>query len=202
VRSYPTGMSIRPLTPADAPLLDQILEGMSPTSRYRRFHGAKPRLTSAERRYLAAADGRNHLGLLAFSADGEPIAVARAVRLPDDPTAAELAVSVIDEHHRQGIGMTLVRRLARDARNVGIDRLVAVVLSDNWLSAMLERKGFEVRRRPGLTNVLELDVRRSALLVQRPVELVRPRPRQLGDHARRHPRLRAAVDQPAHGGQG
>jgi len=195
-------MTIRPLTPADAPLLDEILDGMSPTSRYRRFHGAKPRLTSADRRYLAGTDGRDHLGLLAFADDGQPIAVARAVRLHDDPRAAEIAVSVVDAHHRQGIGMRLIRRLAREAQAVGIDRLVGVVLSDNWLSAMLERKGFEVRHRPGLTNVLELDLRRSAFLVQRPVELVRPRARQLGDHARRHARLRAAVDQPAYGGQG
>jgi GNAT superfamily N-acetyltransferase len=195
-------MIIRPLTPADAPLVDHIFEGMSPASRYRRFHAPKPRLTSADRRYLCAADGHDHLGLLAFSSDGEPIAVGRAVRLADDDKAAELAVSVVDAWHRNGVGMTLVRRLARDAQAVGIDRLVAVVLSDNWLSAMLERKGFEVHRRPGLTTVLELDVRRSAFLVERPVELVRPRARQLGDHARRHARLRAAVDEPAHSGHG
>jgi GNAT superfamily N-acetyltransferase len=152
------GVRIRRLTPADAPLLDRILEGMSPTSRYRRFHGPKPRLTSRERTYLASADGWDHLALVALDANDEPLGVARAVRLTDDPGAAELAVSVVDAFHRRGLGMELVGRLAEDAAAVGIERLVAIVLTDTWLSAMLERRGWHVRRRPGLTTTLELAV--------------------------------------------
>jgi GNAT superfamily N-acetyltransferase len=185
-------MRIRRLTPDDAPLLDRILEGMSPTSRYRRYHAPKPRLTSGERRYLAGADGRDHLVLLAIAPDGSPIGVGRAVRLQEDPSAAELAVEVVDAWHRRGVGMELVRRLSDDAAAVGIERLTAVVLSDNWLSAMLERKGWRVRRDPGLTTTLELP------LAERPVEVVRARAGQLGHDARRHPRLRPAVHEAAH----
>jgi GNAT superfamily N-acetyltransferase len=160
---------IRRLTPADAPLLDRILDGMSPMSRYRRFHSPKPRLTSAERAYLAGADGRDHLALVALDAHGAPLGVARAVRLAEDPRAAELAVSVIDAFHRRGLGMELVNRLADDAAAVGIDRLVAVVLTDTWLGTMLERRGWHLRRRPGMTTVLELDVsRRPQRRVRRP----------------------------------
>jgi GNAT superfamily N-acetyltransferase len=186
---------------------------MSPTSRYRRYHSPKPRLTSAERRYLAGADGRDHLALIAFAqpddsagdrsgepgwrtvalAEGSPIGVGRAVRLQDDPAAAEMAVEVVDAWHRRGVGMELVRRLSDDAAAVGIERLIAVVLTDTWLGAMLERKGWRVRRTPGLTTTLEL------ALAERPVEVVRPRAGELRHHARRHARLRPALNEPPHG---
>jgi GNAT superfamily N-acetyltransferase len=186
-------MRIRRLTPDDASHLDRIFEGMSPTSRYRRYHSPKPRLTSAERRYLAGADGRDHLALIAFAPDGSAIGVGRAVRLDDDPNAAEMAVEVVDAWHRRGVGMELVRRLSDDAAAVGIERLIAVVLSDTWLGAMLERKGWRVGRTPGLTTTLEL------ALAERPVEVVRPRAGELRHHARRHARLRPAVNEPPHG---
>src|SRR5581483_5737527 len=139
-------MRIRRLTSDDASLLDRIFEGMSATSRYRRYHSPKPRLTSAERRYLAGADGRRHLALIAFGPGGDPIGVGRAVRFDDDATAAEMAVEVVDAWHRRGVGMELVRRLSDDAAAVGIERLTAVVLTDTWLGAMLERKGWRVHR--------------------------------------------------------
>jgi len=186
-------MRIRRLTSDDASLLDRIFEGMSATSRYRRYHSPKPRLTSAERRYLAGADGRRHLALIAFGPGGDPIGVGRAVRFDDDATAAEMAVEVVDAWHRRGVGMELVRRLSDDAAAVGIERLTAVVLTDTWLGAMLERKGWRVHRTPGLTTTLEL------VLAERPVEVVRPRARELRHHARRHARLRPSVHQPPHG---
>jgi hypothetical protein len=185
-------MRIRCVTPDDAPLFDRILEGMSPTSRYRRYHSPKPRLTSRERAYLANADGRNHIALMAFGPDGGPIGVGRAVRLADDPPTAELAIEVVDAWHRRGLGMELVRRVSDAAAAAGIERLIAVVLSDNWLGAMLERKGWRVNRPPGLTTTLELP------LAQRPVEIVRARTGELGHHARRHARLRPAVDEALH----
>jgi GNAT superfamily N-acetyltransferase len=186
-------MRIRRLTPDDAPHLDRILDGMSPLSRYRRYHSPKPRLTSADRRYLSSADGRDHLALIAFAAGGSPIGVGRAVRLKDEPRTAELAVEVVDAWHRRGVGMELTRRVADDAAAAGIERLIAVVLTDNWLGSMLERKGWRVHRTPGLTTTLEL------ALAERPVEVVGARAGELRHHARRHPRLRPAVHEPPHG---
>ena len=65
--------------PADEPLLDELHAALSPRSQYQRFHGAKPRLTPAERRYLAATDGRDHVALVALDGCGEPVAVGRFV---------------------------------------------------------------------------------------------------------------------------
>ncbi|HET8953569.1 MAG TPA: hypothetical protein VFN44_23810, partial [Solirubrobacteraceae bacterium] len=76
----PAPLRIRDLGPADEPLLDELHAALSPRSQYQRFHGAKPRLTPAERRYLAATDGRDHVALVALDGCGEPVAVGRFVR--------------------------------------------------------------------------------------------------------------------------
>ena len=153
---------IRPLGPPDAPLLDAVLDGMTPASRYARFHGPKPRLTSADRRFLAGTDGRDHLALVALDAAGEPIAIARSVRLQDRPRVAEIAAEVVDSRQRQGISTRLLTRLARQAAAVGIERFSACVLSSNPLAATLRRHGWRAVATDGLTVTLEIDVWRLA----------------------------------------
>ena len=45
--------------------------------------------------------------------------------------AAEVAFEVVDAHQGRGIGSTLARELAADARAAGIRELVATVCGDN-----------------------------------------------------------------------
>src|SRR3954462_13164978 len=85
-----------PPPPPDAHLLDEVLAGLSPHSRYTRFHGPKPRLSSSERAYLSATDERNHLALVASDPEGGALGIARAVRLRAQPGPAEGAAEVID----------------------------------------------------------------------------------------------------------
>ena len=59
------------------------------------------------------------------------IAVARYVRLAEDPTIAEPAVTVLDEYQGRGIGTALLVALARSARAHGIEAFRAHVLADN-----------------------------------------------------------------------
>ena len=67
----------RALRPDDGELLDQIMEGMSPQSRYQRYHGPKPRLTSGDRRYLTC-DATCEIW---FERDGQVIGAGRATRV-------------------------------------------------------------------------------------------------------------------------
>jgi acetyltransferase len=134
----------RPLRPDDGQLLDQIMDGMSAQSRYQRFHGPKPRLTSADRRYLTDVDDRNHLALVALTPEGAPVAVVRAVRLKEDPLAAELGIEVVDAWQHQGVGSTLIARIARRAAAAGIERLVARVLDETGFGRSLMRRGWSV----------------------------------------------------------
>jgi RimJ/RimL family protein N-acetyltransferase len=66
---------------------------------------------------------------------GEPvrrlIAVARFVRLQDDPEAAEVAIVVADDWHRRGVGTMLSEQLAAKARDRSIRRFTATMSSDN-----------------------------------------------------------------------
>src|SRR2546423_4408075 len=141
---------IRPLEPGEPELLDQVFAGLSEQSRYQRFHGPKPRLSSTDRAYLAAVDDRDHLAVVALDSRGAPLGLARCVRLRSDPAAADLAAEVVDHWQRQGVGSALVGRLARRAAAVGIERLSATVLAETGLHRALLRRGWRgaAARRP------------------------------------------------------
>jgi GNAT superfamily N-acetyltransferase len=160
-RSLPA-VRIRALGPPDAPLLDQVLEGMSDHSRYTRFHGPKPRLTSRDREYLSATDGHDHLALVALDAGGAPLGIARSVRLRDRPDVAEIAAEVVDPWQHRGLGARLLGRLARQAAAAGIARFTASVLASTGLAASLRRRGWKAVATDGRTVTLEIDVWRLA----------------------------------------
>jgi RimJ/RimL family protein N-acetyltransferase len=127
-------VAIRPIGPDDHERLRASHARLSPESRYRRFLATKPELSSADARYLVEVDGSDHLALVATLPDepGEPIvAVARYIRLPHDPTAAEFAVVVGDDYQRQGLAGELMKRLAHAAVGCGVKRFRATMLADN-----------------------------------------------------------------------
>jgi GNAT superfamily N-acetyltransferase len=92
-------------------------------------------LTSQELEYLTEVDGVNHvaIGVTRTLPDGreEGIAVARVIRLPDDPETAEPAIAVIDAYHGQGLGTILLARLVAAARERGVKRFRCEFLADN-----------------------------------------------------------------------
>jgi RimJ/RimL family protein N-acetyltransferase len=138
-----TPVLIRRIRPDDKRLLALGLQHLSQTSVQRRFLGPKPRLTSSELRYLTEVDDVNHVALVA-EYPGEPvrrlIAVARFVRLPEDPHAAEAAIVVGDDWQGRGLGSLLATQLARIARTRGIERFTATMASDNEPAHKLMRR--------------------------------------------------------------
>ncbi|MGH2763303.1 MAG: GNAT family N-acetyltransferase, partial [Thermoleophilaceae bacterium] len=58
---------------------------------------------------------------------------------------AELAVAVVDAWHRRGVGTALLQRLAERAREEGIRRLSAEILTENRPMLDLTRALGEVR---------------------------------------------------------
>lgn len=125
---------IRPIRADDKRMLENGLRQLSPGSVQRRFLTPKRSFSRAELRYLTEVDGRDHVALVA-EYPGEPvrrlIAVARFVRLEDDPAAAEVAIVVADDWHRRGLGSLLSEQLAARARGRGIRRFTATMSSDN-----------------------------------------------------------------------
>jgi RimJ/RimL family protein N-acetyltransferase len=75
--------------------------------------------------------------------------IARYVRDRDDPHAAELAVTVVDEWQRLGLGTELVNLLAERARRAGVRRFTALASADNVGIAHLVRRVCAVVTRAG-----------------------------------------------------
>ncbi|HEX9611715.1 MAG TPA: GNAT family N-acetyltransferase [Gemmatimonadales bacterium] len=134
-----TPVLVRPVRPADAPLLREGFERLSDLSRYRRFLRPVKELSDAQLRYFTEIDYRDHMAWLAvdLSQPSRPgVGIARYIRCAHRPTVAEVAVTVVDTHQGKGLGTLLLGRLALSAVENGIDTWVAYVLTEN--TPMLE----------------------------------------------------------------
>lgn len=127
---------LRHVRPSDAPELRAAFERLSPASRYRRFFGGLTHLTDATLQYLTEVDGHDHVAIVATGESPDlkrelGLGVARFVRLGDEPTVAEAAVTVVDDVQRIGLGRLLATTLAQAATERGIHTFRAEVLADN-----------------------------------------------------------------------
>jgi RimJ/RimL family protein N-acetyltransferase len=157
-------VTIRPIRPDDGERLRLSHERLSPDARYRRFMSAKPHLSSSDARYLVDVDGEDHYALVATAdedGDEQIVAVARFIRLPEDPDVAEFAIVVGDRWQRQGLAFELLRRLADAADPRGVQRFRATMLADNApIHRLVERfaAGDVDHRRQGTTCEAEFSV--------------------------------------------
>lgn len=90
-------------------------------------------------------DGVDHvaLALVVICDDhrGVPVGVARIIRYEDEPTAADVAVTVVDEWQGRGVATALLAELIRE-RPKGVTHILTTVAADNAASlAMLARLG-------------------------------------------------------------
>jgi ribosomal protein S18 acetylase RimI-like enzyme len=121
-------------------------EGLSEKTRTRRFLASVLHLTETMLDHLVDdVDGVDHvaLALVAVGDDhvGVPTAIARMIRYPDDPTAADVAVTVADRWQGRGVATVLIDELLRQ-RPRGVCRIVTTVSADNQASlALLRRMG-------------------------------------------------------------
>jgi RimJ/RimL family protein N-acetyltransferase len=125
---------IRPIRADDKRMLTDGLRRLSDESVHRRFLTPKRSFSRAELRYLTEVDGRDHVALVAEHPSGPArrlIAVARFVRLAEDPHAAEVAITVADDWQGRGLGSLLSEQLAAEARRVGIRRFTATMAANN-----------------------------------------------------------------------
>jgi acetyltransferase len=130
-------VTIRPVLPQDAILQRAFVASLSPTMRYRRFHGTVNELSEATLSYMTEVDYSSHMALLATALDagGREVQVAEArwVRRepPDSTDVADFALAVADDWQRAGLGMLLLGKLAASAAAQGVRRLSGDVLADN-----------------------------------------------------------------------
>jgi RimJ/RimL family protein N-acetyltransferase len=151
---------IRPVRGADAPLLADGFARLSERSRRLRFLGRKRTLTEADLRFFTDVDHRDHEALGALDhVRGGGVGIARYVRDRENPAAAEIAVTIVDDWQGRGLGTELLARLAERAREEGIRRFTAVVTDGNpAASGLLRSSGASLVHRGSGIAEYEIDL--------------------------------------------
>jgi CRP/FNR family transcriptional regulator, cyclic AMP receptor protein len=111
-----------------------LYEGLSARSRYQRFFHPTPRLTPGLRDFLTDLDRADVW--LAFDGD-DCVGESRISPYPDG-AHADLAMTVADRYHRQGIGRHLVRTAVGSGRHQ-YQQLTMTILPDNTAAIRLAR---------------------------------------------------------------
>src|SRR3954451_7484639 len=149
---------IRPLGPGDRARVTEGFDRLSPATVHARFLGpvkARPALFA----WLEELDGHTRIAVGAMHAEsGEPLGLARLVCDPSDRSRAEIAVTVVDEWQRQGVGTALLAELAQHAARVGVDRFSATLAAGNRGAIALLRTVAEPRFGPVLSGVMTAEV--------------------------------------------
>lgn len=129
-----TPVVLRSIRPSDRERLAAAFDRLSPASRYLRFHTELDRLSEAQLDFLTRVDHHDHEAVVALdpaAPDRPGLGVARYVRDADEPSVAEAAITVADEHQGRGVGTVLLGALAARARAAGIRAFRSYVLDDN-----------------------------------------------------------------------
>lgn len=123
-------IQLRPVTPDDKPLIADGFGRLSARARYLRFLAPAERLSQSQLAYLSEIDHHDHVAWGVLDIDAAA-AVGRWVRFPDDPAAADVAITVLDDYQRRGIGRLLIEVLAVSARARGVGVFHFDVLAEN-----------------------------------------------------------------------
>jgi GNAT superfamily N-acetyltransferase len=118
------------LTPGDRQQLSKAYDRLSPESKFHRFLTGVPHLSEAMLDRLVDGVVALVLFLLDDQGVGTPAGVGRLIRYPDDPSAADVAVTVAEEFRGRGVATTLLQELLAQ-RPVGVETLRTVVSADN-----------------------------------------------------------------------
>src|SRR5580692_304847 len=151
---------IRPVRSTDAPLLADGFTRLSATSRWMRFLTPKKELSPAELRYFTDLDHHDHEALGALDhGNGRGVGIARFIRHADDPYAADIAVTIVDDWQGRGLGRELMARLSDRAREEGIRRFTALVAAENEaVAGLLRNASASLVRRDSSTREYEISL--------------------------------------------
>ena len=128
---------VRPIQPGDRSLIEEGLAHMSLQSRVARFGSGIAHLSESELDYLTEIDLVDHVAWGA-TIDDVPAGTGRYIR-PAAGDEAEVAVAVVDEFQRRGLGRVLFDALVSSARHNGVGRLYFSVHPTNEIVLRMMR---------------------------------------------------------------
>jgi GNAT superfamily N-acetyltransferase len=134
-----TAVCVRAIRPDDKERLRIAFAQLSACSVHQRFFHPVNGLTADDLQRLTEIDFRDHVGIVltvGAGSDERLIADGRYVRVVSGGDVAEVAFTVADDYQHRGAATLLLREIVAIARERGVRKFVAHVLSDN--RAMLE----------------------------------------------------------------
>ncbi len=147
-----TPVVVRSIRPDDKERLLAAFKNLEPETIFTRFFSHKRTLTTAELQAATELDFENVVALVVTLGDegGETIIAGGryAVLDPEGATrSAEVAFTVEEDHHRQGLARLLLHHLAVIAREKGLARFIAEVLPQNrGMLTVFERSGLPMKK--------------------------------------------------------
>jgi RimJ/RimL family protein N-acetyltransferase len=137
---------VRALRPGDEDSLRLILEGLRPDSRLQRFLAPRPVYSERDVAAVTEVDQVDHAGVIAFAGyRGMPVGAAHYV-MTQHPDVAEVAIEVVDDWQRRGIGRLLAAELRAHALQAGLRRFEWSAFASNCAIAALARDLGDCRR--------------------------------------------------------
>jgi GNAT superfamily N-acetyltransferase len=148
-------VKVRSIRPDDKARLARAFNNLDPESIYTRFFHHKKTLTDEDLKNATEVDFENVVALVLTTGEGEHetiIGAGRYVVIDDTgrSRSAEVAFTVEEDYHRQGIARILLQHLASIAREKGLSRFVAEVLPENrGMLTVFSRSGLTMKTEHG-----------------------------------------------------
>ena len=143
-----TDITIRPIRPEDAELVQAFVRNLSEQSRFFRFMNSVQELSQAMLVRFTQIDYSREMALMAVTeVEGKEVelGVARFAINPDGESC-EFALVIADSMHGKGLGQKLMTALMDAARSKGLKVIEGEVLKNNAdMLHLMDRLGFEVQ---------------------------------------------------------
>jgi acetyltransferase len=140
---------LRPIQPDDAEMLQALVKGLTPESRYLRFASAITELPAPLLARLTLIDYDREMALVAVAtaADGAEriVGVSRIITNPDQ-ASCEFSLLVADDFAGRGLGSRLMESIIEVAREKGLAEIDGLVLAQNTgMLRLMKNLGFTVK---------------------------------------------------------
>jgi acetyltransferase len=149
--------TIRPIHPDDAQMLQNLVQNLSPESRYYRFVSSMTELPTSMLSRLTLIDYDREMALVAIhrerkaAEDGEIVeserivGVSRYITNPDK-ASCEFSLVVADDFNGKGLGSRLMLSIMEEARDKGLAEIEGLVLANNpGMLKLMKGLGFHIK---------------------------------------------------------
>jgi acetyltransferase len=149
--------TIRPIHPDDAQMLQDLVQNLSPESRYYRFVSSMTELPASMLSRLTLIDYDREMALVAIhrerkaAENGEIVETERIVGVSryitnPDKSSCEFSLVVADDFNGKGLGSRLMLSIMEEARDKGLAEIEGLVLANNpGMLKLMKGLGFHIK---------------------------------------------------------